>query len=234
MDVRDALDAGKTTAIIATGGVEPNGPWLATGKHNYVLRANCDAIARELGNALCAPVVKWVPEGTIEPASGHMRSAGTISVERETFESLLTDIAESLQAHGFENIVFIGDSGGNQRSQAAVADALNAKWGGAARAHQVSEYYPASAGPRNVLRERGIEAEGQAGRDGLHDNATITLNMMAADIRSVRWQERVDAGLATIDGISIADLEQALTLGREISEARAKHTADAIRSRIGN
>jgi len=37
MDVRDSLKAGNTTAIIATGGMEPNGPWLVTGKHNYVL-----------------------------------------------------------------------------------------------------------------------------------------------------------------------------------------------------
>jgi uncharacterized protein YbjT (DUF2867 family) len=36
MDVRDALAAGKTTAIITTGGIEPNGPWLVTGKHNSV------------------------------------------------------------------------------------------------------------------------------------------------------------------------------------------------------
>jgi creatinine amidohydrolase len=60
MDVRDALKAGKTTVIIATGGMEPNGPWLATGKHNYVLKTNCEAIARKLGNALCAPIIKLV------------------------------------------------------------------------------------------------------------------------------------------------------------------------------
>jgi hypothetical protein len=43
MDVRDAMKAGTTTIIITTGGIEPNGPWLALGKHNYVLRANCEA-----------------------------------------------------------------------------------------------------------------------------------------------------------------------------------------------
>src|SRR5687767_10293863 len=48
MDVRDAMKAGKTTVIISTGGIEPNGPWLALGKHNFVLKANCDAIARKL------------------------------------------------------------------------------------------------------------------------------------------------------------------------------------------
>jgi hypothetical protein len=85
MDVRDAMKAGKTTAIIATGGFEPNGPWLALGKHNYVLKANCESIARALGNALCAPVIAYVPEGRIDPPSGHMTTRGTISLREETF-----------------------------------------------------------------------------------------------------------------------------------------------------
>src|SRR5688572_10656605 len=76
MDVRDALKAGKTTVIIPTGGMEPNGPWLVTGKHNYVLRTNCEAIARKLGNALCAPIIKLVPEGNIERQVGHMAKIG--------------------------------------------------------------------------------------------------------------------------------------------------------------
>ena len=79
MDVRDAMAAGKTTVIIPTGGFEPNGPWLVLGKHNYVLQANCDAIARKMGNALCAPTIKHVPEGDINPPTGHMTSPGTIT-----------------------------------------------------------------------------------------------------------------------------------------------------------
>src|SRR5262245_33257011 len=54
MEVRDALKAGRTTVVVATGGVEQNGPYLATGKHNYVLRATTEAIARKLGDALIA------------------------------------------------------------------------------------------------------------------------------------------------------------------------------------
>jgi len=113
MDVRDAMKAGKTTIIIATGGIEPNGPWLALGKHNYVLKANCEAIARRLENALCAPIVPFVPEGTIEPKSGHMATMGTISMREETFQAMLTDMVHSFKMHGFENIILIGDSGGN-------------------------------------------------------------------------------------------------------------------------
>jgi hypothetical protein len=233
MDVRDALVEGKTTAIISTGGVEPNGPWLVTGKHNYVLRANCDRIARELGNALCAPVLELVPEGRIEPPSGHMVSAGTISLREETFEMVLTDIAESLVQHGFTNIVFIGDSGGNQDGMEAVASALNAKWGGTgARAHFIGEYYRTPPGSRNVLRELGVTSEDDPS-DGLHDSPGITLNMMLDDVRSVRWLERVATRQAVINGVDISNLTEALAWAEEIASARAERTAAIIRERIG-
>src|SRR6266496_4081371 len=71
MEVRDALKNGKRTVIIPTGGVEQNGPYLATGKHNYVLRATAEAIARKLGDALVASIVAFVPEGDIDPPSEH-------------------------------------------------------------------------------------------------------------------------------------------------------------------
>jgi creatinine amidohydrolase/Fe(II)-dependent formamide hydrolase-like protein len=231
MDVRDALAQGKTTAIIATGGVEPNGPWLVTGKHNYVLRANCPRIAAHLGNAVCAPVLELVPEGDIEPPTGHMTSPGTISLRQETFEAVLTDMAESLKQHGFENIVFIGDSGGNQRGMENVAGALTSKWGGEAAAHFIGEYYRAPEGSRNVLREFGVTHEGMPS-DDIHDSPGITLNMMLDDINSVRWSERVRTRQATINGVDISSLPQALQWAEEIADARSERTANIIRERI--
>ena len=231
MDVRDALDAGKTTAIISTGGVEPNGPWLVTGKHNYVLAKNCEAIARKLGDALCAPILKFVPEGSIEPQTGHMTSPGTISLQQETFEAVLTDVAHSLKMHGFENIIFIGDSGGNQSGQAAVAERLTARWNGSTVVAHIGEYYRAPAGSRNVLRERGVQTEGMPS-DGLHDSPGITLNMLISDTKSVRWEERVKTGQAIINGVSIADLPKSLELAQEIVDARTDRTVDLIKSAI--
>ena len=70
MEVRDRLAEGYSTAIISTGGIEENGPYLATGKHNVILRSLCPAIAGNLGNALCAPIVAFVPEGNLDPPSG--------------------------------------------------------------------------------------------------------------------------------------------------------------------
>jgi creatinine amidohydrolase/Fe(II)-dependent formamide hydrolase-like protein len=50
--------------------------------------------------------------------------------------------ARSLKQHGFNNIVFIGDSGSNQDGQNAVAAALNAEWAGTGtRAHAIPGYY---------------------------------------------------------------------------------------------
>ena len=46
MEVRDALAEGKTTALILTGGIEENGPYLTTGKHNHVLSVMGESIAR--------------------------------------------------------------------------------------------------------------------------------------------------------------------------------------------
>src|SRR6476620_2529982 len=159
MDVRDAMKAGKTTIIIPTGGIEPNGPWLATGKHNYVLAANCDAIARKLGNALCAPIIKLVPEGRIDPPSSHMLSPNTISVREETFRMTLTDVVASLKMHGFKNIILIGDSGGNQPGQRFVADSLTAIWKGDPVVAHIQAYYD-YAGVQKYMESHGI-VEGQ-------------------------------------------------------------------------
>ena len=230
MDVRDAVKAGKTTVIISTGGIEPNGPWLALGKHNYVLRANCDAIARKLGNALCAPIVPFVPEGSIEPKSSHMLTVGTISLSEETFQALLIDIARSYKMHGFENIVFIGDSGGNQTGMKAVAEKLNAQWNAKPAVVHIPEYYAYNTVAK-LLVDLGV-TKADAKGDGLHDDPGITLNMMVTDPSSVRWEQRVKAGKATIDGVSIENKAKALELGRKIVEMRATNTVAAIRKAL--
>lgn len=224
MDVRDALKAGKTSIIIATGGIEPNGPWLVTGKHNYVLHANCEAIARKLGNALCAPIIKHVPEGDIEKKTSHMASPGTISMREETFRAVLRDTAESLQAHGFQTIIFIGDSGGNQGGQKAIAEELTAKWAGKALAMHVAEYYD-YASVAKYMEGKGIK-EGPS--DKMHDDPIITLNMFIDDPNSVRFNERVKAGKATINGVNVADKAKNTQLAKEIVAFRATKTVEAI------
>lgn len=142
MNAPRPIAAGKTTGIIGTGGVEQNGPYVAGGKHNYVLQLVLPYIAREIGNTLIAPIVKFVPEGAIEPApTGDRLYPGTISVAPATFEALLTDICNSYKTHDFIDIMLLGDSGGNQEGMKNVAKALNLRWQSTkARAHYLADY----------------------------------------------------------------------------------------------
>ena len=229
MDVRDAMKAGKTTIIIATGGIEPNGPWLALGKHNYVLTANCDAIARKLGNALCAPIVKFVPEGNYENRSGHMATMGTITLTEEVYAGLLTDIVRSFKAHGFENIIMIGDSGGNGRGMGNVAKTLTAEWGGKPLVAHVPEHYTYSVVSQEMAK-RGLVKEGQG--DGLHDDPIISMNMFAADPKSIRYDERVKAKKASINGVDLSDRKKTTEIAKAIVDFRSTYTADAIKKAI--
>ena len=230
MDVRDALKAGKTTAIIATGGMEPNGPWLVTGKHNYVLHANCEAIARKLGNALCAPILKFVPEGNISPASGHMTSPGTISMREETFRMVLTDLVHSLKAHGFTRIILIGDSGGNQSGQRWVADSVTKLWQGSPIVAHIQEYYDYASVAKH-MEQFGIK---QTVADGLHDDPEIALNMFIDDPKSIRYDERAKAKKLVINGVSLANRKQATAWAKQIVEYRTKVTIEAIDKATAN
>jgi creatinine amidohydrolase len=230
LDVRDALAAGKTTVIIPAGGIEPNGPWIALGKHNYVVRPLCEAIARKLGNALCAPVIPFVPEGDIDAKTDHMKSPGTIGVREETYEALLTDLAHSVKAHGFQNIIFIGDHGGDEDGMKAVAAKLQDAWKFSPAVYYIPEYYKSWDGAVDLLYKKGL---GKAGvTDGLHDDPTVTGLMMITDPKTVRWKERVKIGKATIDGVSIANKEKTLQWGRELLEYRARVTVEAITKTI--
>ncbi len=229
LEVRDAMRAGKTTAIVATGGVEQNGPYLVTGKHNVILRATTEAIARRLGNALVAPIIAFVPEGDIDPPTGHMRYPGSISLSAAAYKALLTDVVSSLRANGFRDVVLIGDSGGNQTGLQEVAAERNARWaGGKTRVHFIPEYYD-YPGLQKWIAEQGIREVDE----GFHDEYAISVMMMTVDPESVRLKERAAKGKASINGVSLLPAEKAIAMGRRAVEFRAERTVEAIRKAIG-
>ena len=179
-----AIASGSTTAIVPVGGTEQSGPHMALGKHNARARRLAGRIAGELGNAIVAPVVAYVPEGSIDPPSGHMRFPGTISVPVATFEQTLASAARSLKRAGFRDVVFLGDHGGYQASLESVATRLNREWVGTpARAHAVVEYYRATETTyRKALAARGhSEAE-----IGSHAGLADTSLSLAVDPAIVR------------------------------------------------
>jgi creatinine amidohydrolase/Fe(II)-dependent formamide hydrolase-like protein len=227
MEVRDLLAEGTRTVIVPTGGIEQNGPYVATGKHNYIMQAACEAIARALGDALCAPVIKLVPEGDLEEPSGHMRYPGTFSLRPSTFEAVLDDVGTSMRAHGFEHIVYIGDSGSNQEGMRNVASRLNERWGRTV-AHYIPEFYDIAGIERLMRDELDVHPESE----GYHDFYWITAMLAAVDPETVRFEQRVAAGRASIDGISLEPIERTIEHGRRLLQYRVDSTVPAIRAAI--
>ena len=172
MEVRDAVGAGTTTVIVPTGGTEQNGPHMVLGKHNYLVKYKAGEIARRLGRTLVAPVMAYVPEGDVDPPTGHMRFAGTITTPPEVFAQVLEFAARSLRQHGFRDIALIGDSGGNQAAQQAVAESLNREWASTpTRLHHVTAYYP---GPGDDwLKAQGETDEDVGSHASIHDTASL-------------------------------------------------------------
>ena len=179
-DLRAAQASGVDTVLVPIGGTEQNGPHMALGKHNIRVMALASQIAQALGRAVVAPVLAYVPEGSISPPSGHMRFTGTISIPEATFESVLSASAESFKQHGFRHIVFLGDHGGYQKSMERVAARLNQSWRkqGDARALALRTFYDSAQGPFNQkLRDKGFSD----GEIGVHAGLADTALAMAID-----------------------------------------------------
>jgi creatinine amidohydrolase len=183
-ELRDLVKSGKTTIIVPIGGSEQNGPHMALGKHNRRVQVLSEKIARVLGNALVAPVIAYVPEGSINPPTEHMRFPGTITVPEEAFERILESTARSLKHAGFRDIVFLGDHGGYQRAEKAVAARLDREWSGTeVRAHAIEEYYQASEVEfPQLLKSKGYREE----EVGTHAGLADTSLMLAVDPSLVR------------------------------------------------
>ncbi len=232
MEIRDAIRGGKTTALVLTGGVESNGPHLASGKHNYSNMVMGQAVAEALGNALIAPLV------TLEPGNpGGRVTLGNTGpmISQETYIALLTDIGNSLRGMGFTEIYYLGDSGGNQRGQAAAAEALTAMYNGdPAVFHHVPEFYNHTQVRQYIQEELGIPEEmeynASQGSDGIHEELSIASIMSVLDPETIRYEQRVAAGGATINGISLEPIEETQELGRKLIAFRTQITVDAIQA----
>ncbi len=221
-EVRDAVAAGTTTIIIPTGGTEQNGPHMVLGKHNYLVRHKAGETARRLGDALVAPVMAYVPEGNVDPPSGHMRFPGTITTPPAVFEQVLEYAARSLAQHGFVDIALMGDSGGNQRSQAAVSERLNAEWAdGPARVHHLTDYYPGRGD--EWLVEQGERAEDVGTHAGMHDTSTL----LFLDPSKIRL-DRMEPGSAD-NGVNGTPSRSRAEYGEQILEMQIEAAASQIR-----
>ena len=212
-EVRDAIQAGTTTALIYTGSTEQNGPHLVLGKHNFIARHVAGRIATELGNAIVYPVLPYAPTGDSAARSGHMRFPGSIHLSATTFRAVVRDLALSALAAGFRQVFLLGDHGDGQNELSAVARELDGLW--VTRGQRVF-YVPAVY----VLQEQQVRAYLSAvgitgdGHGGAADTAELAfIDRQGQWVRTDAWA-RSSNQTEQVSGVSGDPLRADAAMGR--------------------
>jgi len=168
-EVKGAIAAGKSTAIIYAGSTEQNGPHMALGKHNFIAHYAAGEIAKKLGNTLVYPTMPFAPTGSNELRTGHMRFAGSVSLSDEVFLGVIRQVTQSALAAGFKNVFIMGDHGGGQDDLHLAAEQLEQN---EERAHSGAHvyyipdlYYKEKQQMKAYLAEHGIPYDAHAGAD---------------------------------------------------------------------
>jgi creatinine amidohydrolase/Fe(II)-dependent formamide hydrolase-like protein len=158
-EVKAAMAAGKTTALIYTGGTEQRGPQNVNGGHTLMARATVKAIALRLGNAIAMPVLPYTPNN----ASATL--PGTIGLTPEILGIVLERLAEQSIATGFKNVVLMQDHGGGTNVYGEVAKKLNDKYAPKGiHVYFCDEVYAKAQGDYDVwLKANGYPVSGHAG-----------------------------------------------------------------------
>lgn len=228
-EVRDLLKSGKTTVIFPTGGTEQNGPHMALGKHNVIIKYTSEQIARKLGNALVAPVLAYVPEGNLEPASSHMRFPGSITLPEEHYRKVIEYSARSFKVNGFKDIVFIGDSGGNQNGMGAVAEMLNKEWSGTGvRVHFIPEYYNGTG------FSEWLQTQGEKQPDiGSHAGITDTSQLWAINPALIRPDKFAPNGGFQGSGVTGNPVRASIAYGKKGLDLKVETAVRKIKESMG-
>lgn len=230
MEVRDLIKAGKTTVLLGAGGVEKNGPYTATGKHNYTLKTTLEAIARKDANMLVAPLIAWEP---CNPENPNL-TPGVFCVTQETYRALLRDATTSLKSMGFKDIVMVADSGGNPPGMIDVTKELNAKWmGKPSRVFYIPEYYDEDRWSYDYMKKTlGIVQKPDvqsATRWDIHDDYHYEALVAVQDPKLIHAEQRIKARKFSIYGVEIGSIKKMQENGRKLADHRATITLNALK-----
>jgi creatinine amidohydrolase/Fe(II)-dependent formamide hydrolase-like protein len=205
---RDAMKAGKTVFIIPIGGTEKNGYHMVLGKHNYTVTHAANVMARKLQNALVAPTIQYVPEGDPD-----RQNPGSISLPSPAYDALLDAVARSLKAHGATDILFIGDSGGNQPGMIAVANALNEEWKTAGtKVYALTAYYEEGRQYYRAWMEAAFGYDDSI--IGSHAGISDTAQMLHVNPAGIRKSQLMPWGGPKDSGVSGDPMKATAEIGR--------------------
>lgn len=105
--IKAAIDAGQRTVVAAAGSMEQHGPHLPLQTDTLLGTFLASAIVERLPGVFQGPTI---PLGVSEH---HMPFAGTITLDKETFKTVVRQYVASLASHGFETVFIVPSHGGN-------------------------------------------------------------------------------------------------------------------------
>lgn len=227
-ELRAAVAAGFTTALVYSGSTEGTGPALALGKHNVRAPYYAERIARELGHTLVGQIVPFGVNS--EPLASY---PGTIAVRPETFAALHEDIARSLARAGFRRIVLITEHGTNVPVLQALAPRLDAALApmGARVVLSTDNYTKSTAEIEAWGRARGVFA-------GRHGGLWDVSELWLVDASKVR-PERLALGDTsatprdTAQQVTGDPRQASAALGRSFADIRVRNAVAEIRRLLG-
>jgi creatinine amidohydrolase len=187
-EVQEALDAGVRTVVIATASIEQHGPHLPTMTDSAIGRAVGERVARKLGRALLAPVIR---PGC---SDHHLAFPGSLSIPRETFIETVLAYVRSLAPHGFRKFFLFSSHGGNFDALDEAARRLRDEF--APKDVRIAAYAGRSA-LLEMMHVMNGAAESLGVRqdvDALHAELTETSIMMARH-PSLVARDRLERGL---------------------------------------
>ena len=232
-EFRDMIKDGHTTVLVMTGGVENNDGNLQMNKHNINIKLLGEMMARKMGKTLVAPLV------TLEPGNAGANiqpgRAGPM-LSQATYVAVLFDMGNYLRSMGFKEIYYMGDSGGNARGMQAACDSLTKVYADSPDKvyfKHIPEFYNHTSVVQPYIQNdlkipEGIKIGASSGTSGLHEELGIDATMALADPQSIRFQQRVKAGQAEINGIKFQSLAWLQDLGRKVADLRVTTTINAI------
>ncbi len=222
-EVKAAIAAGKTTAIYYAGSTEQGGPHMALGKHNVIASYVAGRIAKELGNALVAPVLPFAPTGE------HMRFPGTVTLSDATFGAVAREVGASMFSGGFRVVCFMGDHGGGQEALKEVAMELDRQWWSKGRrAYYIGDaYYKAEAEIHAYLVQQKLPP-------GAHAGIEDTAQLMFLD-RAQKWVRRDKLAAADqASGVDGDPRRATPALGKILLDIKVKNAVAQIYYMRGN
>jgi creatinine amidohydrolase/Fe(II)-dependent formamide hydrolase-like protein len=244
-EVRDAIAAGKTTAIYYAGSTEQNGPGMALGKHVFIAHYLAPIIAAQLGNALVYPTMPFAPTGdwgltapgVIDPAkkTDHMRYAGSVNLSEETFGAVAHDVVLSAISAGFKNVVLMCDHGGEAQSRLAkVGEEMNKEWTpkGIHVYYIPDLYFKEKEVMKDYTKKHGLPVDLHAGTDDTSEVLYVDKMVNGKSSKWIRPGKLVNARGDDGNGVDGDQMKGTVDLGKMFTDAKVSLAVTQIKQLI--